>query len=95
MPAYILVSVTIHDPVLYEEYRKLTPATIAAYDGKFIVRGGQSELLEGSQLPGRTVVLEFPTYERAKEWWNAPEYAEAKAIRQKAADTTMIVIEGY
>lgn len=94
MPAYVLVEVTIHDATAYEEYKKLTPAAIAAYDGRFVVRGGPSEALEGDWQPQRIVLLEFPSAERAKEWWHSPEYAEAKAIRQKAATSKMLVIEG-
>ena len=94
MPAYVIVEVSIHDPVQYEDYKKLTPASIAAYDGKFIVRGGKTETLEGGWQPERIVVLEFPTAEKAKQWWNSPEYAPAKAIRQQTAETKMIVVEG-
>ena len=61
MPAYIIVDVTIVDPVEYETYKKLTPASIAAYNGRFIVRGSQTETLEGDWQPGRVVVIEFPT----------------------------------
>jgi len=67
MPAYIIVEIEIHNPEMYEEYKKLTPASIAAYDGKFIVRGGATEALEGNWQPQRLVVLEFPTVARAKE----------------------------
>jgi uncharacterized protein (DUF1330 family) len=95
MPAYIIVDVNIEDPASYEDYKKLTPATIAAYDGKFIVRGGKAETLEGDWTPGRIVVLEFPSVARAREWWHSPEYAPAKAIRQRASTTRMIVVEGF
>lgn len=95
MPAYIIVEVEVTDPETYVGYTKLTPATIAAYDGKFIVRGGSTESLEGEWNPGRVVVLEFPNVERAKEWWSSPEYGPAKAIRHKAATTRMIVAEGF
>lgn len=95
MPVYIIVEVQINNPSEYEEYKKLTPASIAAYDGKFIVRGGKTESLEGNWQPQRIVVLEFPTVKRAKEWWHSAEYAPAKAIRQRTAQTKMIVVEGY
>lgn len=94
MPAYVIVEVSITDPEEYEEYKKLTPATIAAYDGRFIVRGGQSTTLEGDWQPERIVVLEFPSVERAKQWWNSDEYSKAKFIRQRTAQTKMIVVEG-
>lgn len=95
MPAYIIVDVAIQDAAEYEEYKKLTPASIAAYGGKFIVRGTQTETLEGDWQPGRFVVLEFPSLEKAKSWWASPEYAAAKAIRQRTASTKMIVVDGY
>jgi uncharacterized protein (DUF1330 family) len=94
MPAYVIVDVTIHDFKEYEEYKKLTPEAIAAYDGKFIVRGGQTTTLEGNWNPGRIVVLEFPNRERAKEWWNSEIYTKAKIIRQRSASTKMIIVDG-
>jgi uncharacterized protein (DUF1330 family) len=94
MPAYIIVDVDILDTTSYEEYKKLTPQSIYAYDGKFIVRGGVTEQLEGDWLPGRIVILEFPTIKRAKEWWSSVEYKPAKEIRQRAAKTKMILVEG-
>jgi len=93
MPAYIIVDVTIHNAENYEGYKKLTPASVAAYDGKFIVRGGKTETLEGNWQPGRFVVLQFPSVERAKEWWASEEYGPAKAIRQANAETKMILVE--
>jgi uncharacterized protein (DUF1330 family) len=95
MPAYIIVDVDIHNPEEYEDYKKLTPGSLALYDGKFIVRGGATETLEGDWKPGRIVVLEFPNSERAKAWWSSEEYAPAKALRQRTAHTRMIMVEGY
>ena len=95
MPAYVIVDVTVEDPVNYEEYKKLTPASIAAFDGRFVVRGANAIPVEGDWQPTRIVVLEFPTMERAKEWWNSKQYAPAKKIRQASAKTRMIFIEGY
>lgn len=94
MSAYVIVEVSISDPGAYEAYKNLTPPSIEAYGGTFVVRGGRSEILEGSGDPERIVVLEFPTVEKAKEWWSSKEYAPAKAIRQKAATTKMIVVQG-
>ncbi len=94
MKAYVIVEISIANQKEYDEYKKLTPASIAAYDGKFIVRGAQTESLEGDWNPERIVVLEFPSVKRAKEWWNSEEYAKAKAIRQRAATTKMLVVEG-
>ncbi len=94
MSAFIIVDVSVNDPVDYEAYKKLTPASIAAFDGKFIVRGGQTECLEGDWKPGRIVVLEFPNAEKAKAWWESEMYAPAKAIRQRSASTKMILANG-
>jgi uncharacterized protein (DUF1330 family) len=94
MPAYIIVDVNIKEPGEYEEYKKLTPASIAAYGGIFIVRGGAAETLEGDWIPDRIVVLEFPNAERARLWWNSQEYAPAKLVRQRTASTEMILVEG-
>lgn len=94
MASYILVDVKITDPSRYEEYKKLTPGTLSPYQGKFIVRGGPAETLEGDWNPGRIIVLEFPTTERAKAWWSSDGYAPAKAIRQAASIARMIVVEG-
>jgi len=95
MPAYVIVEVEIHNPVDYEEYKKLTPASIAAFDGRFIVRSAKADCLEGDWHPQRIVVLEFPSVERAKEWWHSEEYARAKQIRHRTAKTKMLVVEGY
>ncbi len=95
MAAYVIVEVEVEDEAAYESYKKLTPATIAAYDGTFVVRGGKAEALEGGWQPKRIVVLQFPSVEKAKAWWASPEYAPAKAIRQQAAITKMLVVEGY
>jgi uncharacterized protein (DUF1330 family) len=95
MSAYIIVEVTIHNPAEYEDYKKLTPQSLKPFDGKFIVRGGQTESLEGDWNPERIVVLEFPNVEKAKAWWNSEGYAPAKALRQRTAYTKMIVVPGF
>jgi uncharacterized protein (DUF1330 family) len=94
MAAYVIAEVTITDPQGFEDYRQMVPATVAQYGGKFVVRGGQMEKLEGSWEPKRLVVIEFDSAERAKQWWISEEYREAKALRQRTAQTNLIVIEG-
>ncbi len=94
MPAYVVVQITFEDPVRYSEYRRIAPPSIAVYGGRYVVRGGACEILEGSWLPPRLVVLEFPTVERARAWWASPEYAPAKALRQECASTEMLLIDG-
>ena len=94
MPAYLIVDIDITDPVRYADYIKAVPASIAAYGGKYVVRGGKAQRLEGSWDPKRVVVLQFDTYERALEWWGSEEYREPKALRQSASVSNMILIEG-
>ena len=95
MKAYVIVDVNIQDPVLYEDYKKLTPTSLLPYGGKFLVRGGVTETIEGNWAPGRFVILEFPSIEKAHEWYNSDNYQKAKAIRQRAAHTQMIMVEGF
>lgn len=94
MPAYIVVEVEIKNPVEYEDYKKLSGPSVEAFDGKFIVRGGKTETLEGNWSPERFVIIEFPTAEKAKEWWNSELYSKAKVIRYRTAESKMLVVEG-
>ena len=94
MKGYIIVDVTINDPVLYEEYKKLTPGSLVPFGGRFLVRGGSTQTFEGDWTPERFVILEFPSVEKAKEWWSSEIYSKAKSIRQRAAYTQMILAEG-
>jgi uncharacterized protein (DUF1330 family) len=92
--AYVIAIVDVKDPVRYEDYRKTVLPTITAFGGKFIARGGHTEVLEGTWAPRRMVILEFPSVERAKVWWSSPEYAGPKALRQATSEGTLILIEG-
>jgi uncharacterized protein (DUF1330 family) len=94
MAAYVITDITITDPAGYEEYRKLAAPTIEAYGGKFVVRGGKVETLEGEWSPKRLVVVEFESFEQAKRWYGSQEYGAAKKVRQRTAITTMIMAEG-
>lgn len=94
MSAYIIVEIEVTDPVGYEDYKKQASDTVHKMGGKYIVRGGKTEVLEGDWQPKRIVVLEFPTMERAKEWLNCEEYHEPRKLRHKTAKTNMIVIDG-
>jgi uncharacterized protein (DUF1330 family) len=94
MSAYIVVEIDIHDAPTYEHYKALVPPTIAAYGGRYLARGGEVETLEGDWTPARLVLLEFPSVERARAWWSAPEAAKVKALRQQSARTRMIVVAG-
>ena len=94
MPAYVIVEIEIVDPTGYEKYKRLAGATVEKYGGKYIVRGGPAETLEGDWKPKRIVVLEFPTMERAKEWLNCEEYREPRKMRHRTAKTNMVLVEG-
>lgn len=94
MSAYVIVDITVHDPVGYEEYKKLAPSAVSLYGGKYVARGGAVETLEGNWSPKRLVILEFPTAERAKQWLNSDEYRAARKLRHQTSTTQMIVVEG-
>lgn len=95
MSAYVIFDITVKDPEKYEEYKKQTMPTIAAFGGRFIVRGGQMEVLEGNWQPNRIVILEFESIAKAKAWLNSPEYSEVKKIRHSTAVSNAIVVEGF
>jgi uncharacterized protein (DUF1330 family) len=94
MAAYIVVEVDVRDGERYEDYKRMVPPTLAQYGGRFVVRGGAAETLEGDRPPGRVVIVEFPSAERARAWWGSDEYAPAKELRQATASTRMILVEG-
>ncbi|MBL8076461.1 MAG: DUF1330 domain-containing protein [Anaerolineales bacterium] len=94
MTAYVILDIDVHDPAQYEEYKKLSPASIATYGGKFIVRGGKTETLEGDWSPSRLVVLQFESVDRAKAWINSEEYREARAMRHRTSTSQAVVVEG-
>jgi uncharacterized protein (DUF1330 family) len=91
---YVIANVEVKDPVRYEDYRRMVPPSIAQYGGRFVARGGRIEVLEGDWHPTRLVLVEFPSAERARAWWNSPEYAEAKALRQATSKGTLLILEG-
>jgi uncharacterized protein (DUF1330 family) len=94
MSAYVIVEIDVTDPIGYEEYKKQAGATVAQHGGKYIVRGGKTEVLEGDWNPKRIVVLQFESMERAKEWLNCEEYREPRKMRHRTAKTKMILVEG-
>jgi uncharacterized protein (DUF1330 family) len=94
MSAYLVVEVDVKDPERYADYRTMVPPTLELYGGKFLVRGGAVETLEGNWEPSRVVVIEFDSVEMAKRWWDSDEYREARNLRQATAETKMIVVEG-
>ena len=94
MPAYIVVRVRVKDEEGYAAYRQMVAPSLETYGGRFLARGGRAQILEGSGSPGRVVILEFPSYERALAWHESEEYAPAKLKRQASADSEAILVEG-
>jgi uncharacterized protein (DUF1330 family) len=94
MSAYVIAEIEITDPAAYEDYRKQVPGVIAKYGGKYVVRGGKVESLEGSWSPKRIAVVEFPSMEQALKFYRSPEYAPLVEIRQKASKGKLIIVEG-
>lgn len=94
MPAYIIVDLAVVHPATYEKYKPQAGPTVEKYGGKYIVRGGKSEVLEGDWDPKRVVILQFDSVEKAKAWLNSEEYREPKKLRHASAKTNMIVVEG-
>ena len=94
MAAYFIADVDITNSAGFEEYRKVVPATIEKYGGRFIVRGGKFELFEGQWQPKRLVILEFPSVEQAKRWYNSEEYRQPRALRFRTARTNLVLVEG-
>ena len=94
MKAYVIVNVAVQDPERYKDYIKAATPTVAAHGGRYIVRGGRAEKLEGDVTINRIVVLEFPSYQQAKNWYESAEYRAALAIRQSCATGSLILVEG-
>jgi uncharacterized protein (DUF1330 family) len=94
MPAYVIVDIEITDPVQYEHYKTLAPATVAAFGGRYVARGGATISLEGGWRSGRLVILEFDSLDRARAWHVSPGYRAARTLRQSATRSGMIAVEG-
>lgn len=94
MAAYVISEVEILDRDLAKIYRKLAAASIEEHGGRYLVRGGASELIEGQPMPKNLIVVEFPTMMIAKEWYRSPEYSEALRVRERALERRLIFVEG-
>ena len=94
MPAYLIVETDITDPEQYEQYKAASPGAIAAHGGRFVVRGGETAVLEGDWNPKRLVVVEFDDLEAAKRFYDSPEYQAAMKLRERAAKLNMVAVEG-
>jgi len=94
MPAYIIAMVTVTKPDAYEKYRALAGQAVAKHGGRFLARGGRYEVLEGGFPGSRVVVLEFPSFDQAKTFYDSPEYLAAREQRRGAADLNLLVVDG-
>jgi uncharacterized protein (DUF1330 family) len=94
MAAYVIADIDVHDQEEYREYAALVPGTLEPHGGRFLVRGGAFESLEGGWQPRRVVVLEFPSAEHARRWYGSPEYAAAMRIRRRASTGSLLLVEG-
>jgi uncharacterized protein (DUF1330 family) len=94
MAAYVLVDLEITDPENYERYRAAVPDLIKKYKGRYLVRGGDVEVLEGDWQPRRVVVLEFPSMDDLKKFYDSEDYRDLKAARIAATNTNLIAVEG-
>ena len=94
MSAYVISELEVLDPVAIETYRTLAAKSIAQYGGRYLVRGGAAEAVEGGPPPKNIIVVEFPSMARLREWYASPEYAEALKMRRTALDRRLIFVEG-
>jgi uncharacterized protein (DUF1330 family) len=94
MSAYVISEVEMRDVAGFEAYRTIAAKMIAQYGGRYLVRGGAANLIEGDPPPKTIIVVEFPTIERLREWYDSPEYAEALKLRRTALDRRLIFVEG-
>jgi uncharacterized protein (DUF1330 family) len=94
MSAYVIAEIEVTDPAAYEDYRKQVPGVVEKYKGKFIVRGGKIESMEGGWSPKRMVVVEFPSMEQALKFYRSADYAPLIKLRQKASRGKLIIVEG-
>ena len=94
MAAYVIANIDVKDPEGYKEYSKLSRPAMEKYGGKAIVRNGQVDVKEGNLVPKRFVILEFESMEKAREYYDSPEYRAARAIREKYATADLLIVEG-
>jgi uncharacterized protein (DUF1330 family) len=94
MAAYLISDVTARDPAAWEIYRARAAASIEAYGGRYLVRGGAITVLEGQRHPSALVVVEFPDVATARRWYASPEYAAALEVRDRALDRSLVLVDG-
>ena len=91
---YALIDVEITDQAAFAQFSDRAPAIVEAHGGRFLVRGGATEVVQGDWTPHRVVVIEFDSVERAKSWWSSPAHAELRAMADRCSNTTTTIVEG-
>jgi uncharacterized protein (DUF1330 family) len=94
MPAFLIADIDVTDPAGFEEYKKRVPAIIAAHGGRYLARGGASEVLEGTWRPKRSAIIEFANLASMKAFWDSPEYQPLRELRERSAKSNLVVFEG-
>ena len=94
MPAYLILDIRVKDPDEYATYREAAQGTLEPYGGRYLVRGGEIEVVEGDWSPERLVVVEFPSVQHAHDWYQSPEYQKALPHRLRAAPSNTVLVEG-
>lgn len=94
MSAYLICRVRVSDPDVYAKYAAKTPAIIARHGGRYIIRGGATENLEGEHFDGRFVVVEFPSADAARNFYNSPEYQAVRQMRLGASEADFMIAPG-
>lgn len=94
MAAYVIADIEVTDSAGFAEYQQKVPATIAAHGGRYLVRGGATEVAEGNWQPNRCVVLEFPDMAQLKKWYASPEYRPLIAIRERTTRSNLVFVAG-
>jgi uncharacterized protein (DUF1330 family) len=94
MSAYIIVDITVHDLEQYKKYVSLAPNLVEKHQGKYIVRGGETDVVEGNWRPQRLVVVEFPSKEHAHAFLQDPDYQSIAALRHAATSSNLLVVDG-
>jgi uncharacterized protein (DUF1330 family) len=94
MAVYVIADIEVVDQAGYQEYCQKAPATVSAHGGRYVARGGATEVLEGTWSPRRCVILEFPSMAQFREWWTSPEYEALRPIRERTTRSNLVVTEG-
>ena len=94
MAAYLIADVDINDPAAYEEYKQKVAETTSAFGGRYLTRAGATQVLEGDWAPRRFVILEFPSAQHIRDWYNSPQYRPLLELRKRTAISSLVIAEG-